>query len=290
MISFYDMWLRIDELSSMSQVDSSGVELEKVFSGSYEYKFDDFTVKLYRGLGMEVGDNMVDGIWSVSFKRGTSYALTGASGSGGTAVYGKVLAAVKKLMEVEEVNGLSFSGFDSRQDIMYDKFLKTLGGFTPVSSNVYLKDEVIKSNASEEDLKQYKGFGEKREIYLHNMKVVKAASRNKGLIGKITGFSYSPIQNASAPAIIWGINSSALSLLVWDGEGVSRKDIELELGLLVELEWYAIKSPSSIDPSLISSLMGEIQKDDSSLSEKLKRLGLKVDGSTYDFGFKKETA
>ena len=286
MISFYDMWLRIDELSSMSQIDSSGVELEKVFSGSYEYNFEDFTVKLYRSLGMKVGDKMVDGIWSVSFNRGDSYALTGKSGSGGTAVYGKVLAAVKKLMEVEEVNGLKFSGIDSRQDIMYDKFLKTLGGFTPVSSNVYLKDEVIKSNASEEDLKQYKGFGEKREIYLHNLKVAKAALRNKGLIGKITGYMNSPIQNA--PAIIWKMNSSGLftylSLLVWDGHGVSEKDIDSS-----GLE-YVIKSPSSIDQSLISSLMGEIQKDDSDLSKYLKTLGLKVDGSTYDFGFKKETA
>ena len=284
MISFYDMWLRIDELSSMSQVDSSGVELEKVFSGSYEYNFEDFTVKLYRGLGMKVGDKMVDGIWSVSFKRGTSYALTGASGYGGTAVYGKVLAAVKKLMEVEEVNGLKFSGFDSRQDIMYDRFLKALGGFTPVGGNVYLKDEVIKANASEEDLKQYKGFGENREIYLHNLKVAKAALRNKGLIGKITGYINSPNQNASAPAIIWGINSSALTLLVWDGHGVSMKNSDSS-----GLE-YVITSPSSIDPSLMSSLMGEIQKDDSSLSEKLKKLGLKVDGSTYDFGFKKEAA
>jgi len=281
-------WLRMDELSSMSQVDSSGVELEKVFGGSYEYKFDDFTVKLYRGIGMKVGDKMVDGIWSVSFNRGNSYALTGASGSGGTAVYGKVLGAVKKLMEVEEVNGLKFSGFDSRQDIMYDKFLKTLGGFTPVKLGIYLKDEIINANASEEDLKQYKGFGEKREIYLHNLKVAKTALRNKGLIGKITGCSYSPIQNASAPAIILRINSgsrfTSLSLLVWDGHGVIEKDIDSD-GLT-----YVITSPSLIDPSLMASLMGEIQKDDSDLSKYLKTLGLKVDGSTYDFGFKKETA
>ena len=283
MISFYDMWLRIDELSSMSQVDSSVVELEKVFGGSYEYKFDDFTVMLYRVPSRKVGDKMVvDGIWGVSFKRGTSYALTGASGSGGTAVYGKVLAAVKKLMEVEEVNGLKFSGFDSRQDIMYDRFLKALGGFTPVGSNIYLKDEYIKANASGEDLELYKKAGEKRDNQIYNLKVAKAASRNKGLIGKITGYSNSPIQNA--PAIILNINSSALALLVWDGSGVSKKNIDSD-----ELE-YVITSPSLIDPSLISSLMGEIQKDDSDLSRMLKTLGLKVDGSTYDFGFKKETA
>ena len=275
-------WLRLDELSSMSQVDSSGVELEKVFSGSYEYKFDDFTVMLYRIPSRKVGEKMVvDGIWSVSFKRGTSYARTGKSGSGGTAVYGKVLAAVKKLMEIEEVNGLKFSGFDSRQDIMYDRFLKTLGGFTPVSSNIYLKDEYINANASGEDLELYKKAGEKRDNQIYNLKVAKAALRNKGLIGKITGYS-NHIQNA--PAIIWGMNSSALSLLVWDGNSAIKENVDS-----VEFD-YIITSPSSIDPRLMSSLMGEIQKEDSDLSKHLKTLGLKVDGSTYDFGFKKEAS
>jgi hypothetical protein len=278
-------WLRIDELSSMSQIDSSGVELKKSEEG-YEYKFDDFVVRLNHWHGKKVGDKMVDGIWEVSFKRGKSYALTGTSGSGGTAVYGKILGAVKKLTEIEEVNGLKFIGAEARQDIMYDKFLKTLGGFTHVGSDIYMRDEVVKANASGEDLEYYKGVGEKRENGIYNMKVAKVASRNKGLIGKITGYMNSPIQNA--PAIIWKMNSSGLftylSLLVWDGHGVSEKDIDSS-----GLE-YVIKSPSSIDQSLISSLMGEIQKDDSDLSKYLKTLGLKVDGSTYDFGFKKETA
>jgi len=277
-------WLRIDELSSMSQIDSSGVELKKRdWPRGYSYEFDQIRVSLSPDSAKQVGDKMVDGIWSVMFSKNNSYELTGDSGSGGTAVYGKILAAIKKLTEIEEVNGLRFSGFDSRQDIMYDKFLKTLGGFTPVGGNVYLKDEVIKANASEEDLKQYKGVGERRESKLHNMKVAKAASRNKGLIGKITGYSDSD-SGKVLPAIIFSIDVSlALTLLVWDGHGFSKKYIDSG-----ELEYST--SPSSIDPSLISSLMGEIQKDDSDLSRMLKTLGLKVDGSTYDFGFKKETA
>jgi hypothetical protein len=276
-------WLRIDELSSMSQIDSSGVELKKRdWPRGYSYEFDQISVSLSPYSAKQVGDKMVDGIWSVMFSKNNSYELTGDSGSGGTAVYGKILAAIKKLTEIEEVNGLYFSGFDSRQDIMYDKFLKTLGGFTPVGGNVYLKDEVIKANASEEDLKQYKGVGERRERKLHNLKVAKAASRNKGLTGKITGYSDSD-SGKVLPAIIWGINSFGLTLLVWDGHGFSKKYIDSG-----ELEYST--SPSSIDQSLISSLMGEIQKDDSDLSKYLKTLGLKVDGSTYDFGFKKETA
>ena len=284
MISFYEMWLRIDELSSMSQIDSSGVELEKSEEG-YEYKFDDFVVSLNRDHGKKVGDKMVDGIWSVDFTRGGKWGLTGSSGSGGTAVYGKILAAVKKLTEVEEVNGLKFSGFEARQNIMYDKFLKTLGGFTPVGGNVYLKDEIIKANASGEDLEYYKGAGEKRNNQIYNLKVAKAASRNKGLIGKITGYIDSD-SGKVLPAIIMEIDVSIyVKAMVWDGTMPENVTVpSYDLGNFV--------SPSLIDPSLVSSLMGEIQKDDSSLSEILKRLypSLRVDGSTYDLGFKKETA
>jgi len=280
----FNEWLRIDELTSMSQIDSSGVELEKSEEG-YEYNFDDFVVSLNRDHGRKVGDKMVDGIWEVGFTRGGKWGLTGSSGSGGTAVYGKILAAVKKLTEVEEVNGLKFSGFEARQNIMYDKFLKTLGGFTPVGGNVYLKDEIIKANASGEDLKYYKVAGEKRDNQIYNLKVAKAASRNKGLIGKITGYNDSG-SGKVLPAIIMEIDVSIyVKAMVWDGTMPENITVpSYDLGNFV--------SPSLIDQSLVSSLMGEIQKEDSSLSEILKRLypSLRVDGSTYDFGFKKETA
>jgi hypothetical protein len=281
MVSFYDMWLRIDELTSMSQIDSSGVELEKRdYPRGYTYEFDQIKVLLNRRHAKQVGDKMVDGIWSVMFSKNNSYELTGDSGSGGTAVYGKILAAIKKLTEIEEVNGLYFSGAESRQDIMYDRFLKTLGGFTPVGGDVYLRDEIVKANASEENLDHYKRAGERRESKLHNLKVVKAALRNKGLTGKITGYSDSD-SGKVLPAIVMEIDVSLdLTLLVWDGYSAKRKYITSG-----ELEYST--SPSSIDPSLISSLMDEIQKDDSMLSKYLKRSGLSVDGSTYDFGFKK---
>ena len=276
-------WLRIDELTSMSQVDSSGVELESSGQGQYKYKFDDFTVMLYRISGKMVGGKMVDGIWEVSFKRGNSYELTGTSGSGGTAVYGKILGAVKKLTEVEEVNGLKFSGAEARQDIMYDKFLKTLGGFTHVGSDIYIRDEVVKANASGEDLEYYKGVGEKRENGIYNMKVAKAASRNKGLTGKITGYKETNSYKV-LPAIIVGFDKHlGLNLISWDGKNASQKYVHSD-----ELE--KVVNPSLIEPSLISSLMDETKYDDSRLNHVLKTSGLSVDGSTYDFGFKKEAS
>ena len=282
----FNEWLRIDELTSMSQIDSSGVELQKA-GNNYRYRFDDFIVGLNRDFGKKVGDKMVDGIWIVDFMRDGRWTLTGKSGSDGTAVYGKVLAAVKKLMEVEKVNGLSFSGAEARQDIMYDKFLKALGGFTPVGGNVYIRDEIVKANASGNDLEYYKGAGEKRDNQIYNLKVAKAASRNKGLIGKITGYSDSDSYGNVLPAIIVGIDASLhFKFMVWDGARLLRQDVYSSLYNPSD-ELRNVVSPSLINPILLSSLMdfaksGDQAWKDADLPD--------VDGSTHDFGFKKETA
>ena len=286
MISFYDMWLRIDELTSMSQIDSSGVELEKS-GNNYRYRFDDFVVSLNRDFGKKVGDKMVQGIWIVDFMRDGRWILTGKSGSDGTAVYGKVLAAVKKLMEVEEVNGLSFSGAEARQDIMYDKFLKALGGFTPVGGNVYLKDEIIKANASGKDLEYYRGAGEKMDNQIYNLKVAKAASRNKGLVGKITGYSDSDSYGKVLPAIIMEITASLrFKFMIWDGARLLPLDVYSSLYHSSD-QLRNVVSPSLINPILLSSLVDLAKSDE----QAWKSSDLPdIDGSTYDFGFKKETA
>ena len=287
----FNEWLRIDELTSMSQIDSSGVELEKS-GNNYRYRFDDFLVGLNRDFGKKVGDKMVQGIWIVDFMRDGSWSLTGKSGGDGTAVYGKVLAAVKKLTEVEEVNGLSFSGAEARQDIMYDKFLKALGGFTPVGGNVYIRDEIIKANASGEDLEYYKGAGEKSDNRIYNLKVAKAAWRNKGLVGKITGYSDSD-SGRILPAIIMEINASLrFNFMVWDGARLTPKNVYSSL-------YHSVVSPSLINPILLSSLV-DFAKSNKSDDQDWKDIDIEndfipvdlpnVDGSTYDFGFKKETA
>jgi hypothetical protein len=278
-------WLRLDELNDISQLNSSGVELEEDpnIKDRYTYKFDDFVVLISRlPESRLVGDKKVDGIWNVSFTRGGMYGLTGVSGGGGTAVYGKVLGAVKKLTEIKEVNGLKFSGTEAKQDIMYDKFLKTLGGFTHVGDNIYIRDEIIKANASGEDLELYKGVSEKRDNQMHNLKVMKNASRNKSLIGKITGYSDS---GKVLPAIITGFqiaNRFTLFLLVWDGTVARNNALSGEGDYKDEGGFKKIVSPSLIDPSLISSLVKNYPSP--------TRSGVTFDGSTYDFGFKKETA
>jgi hypothetical protein len=293
----FNEWLRIDELSSMSQIDSSGVELEKS-GNNYRYRFDDFIVGLNRDFGKKVGDKMVDGIWIVDFMRDGRWILTGKSGSDGTAVYGKVLAAVKKLMEVEKVNGLSFSGAEARQDIMYDKFLKALGGFTPVGGNVYIRDEIVKANASEKDLEYYRGAGEKMDNQIYNLKVAKAASRNKGLIGKITGYSDSD-SGRILPAIIMEITASLrFYFMVWDGARLLPQNVYSSLYHSSD-ELRNVVSPSLINPILLSSLV-DFAKSNKSHDQDWKDIDIEndfipvdlpdVDGSTYDFGFKKETA
>lgn len=286
MVNFKN-WLRLDELTSMSQIDSSSVKLKKVpltvFGAKpYVYSFGEYEVELIPYKPWKVGGKAIGGIWSVQFARSGYWGLTGDSGGEAFSVYERVLAAIKKLMEIEQVNGLHFAAFEERQEIMYDKFLRTLGGFTPVGEGVYLRNEVVKAHASGKDLKLIRKTGAQRDSRLHNLRVAKAASRNKGLLGKITGYSqYGRVY----PAIIAEIDPSVhVSAIIWDGS-MPRDE------LVESYHFGNFVSPSLIDPALLSSLMGEVRNKRSYVSGLLKSMypGVRVDGSTHDFGFREDT-
>ena len=288
MISFYDMWLRIDELTKVSQIDSSGVELkshrrqfdeveardecaEKVFMSKggghldskdykkinlcvnsrkkkwesmksdiytyeFEHDFDRFDVEMKKSPVTAFGRTWED-VWDVSFSKNDSMSLTGTSGSSGMAIYGKVLSAVKKLLDTEKVDGLTFTGAHVYMDIMYDRFLKTFGGFKPVGSGVYIRDELVN------DLEpvQYGG------------KVV--------------------------PAIVRDIKQGEISLITKSPEGYYRwETVDME-------DLSQIKSPKVLAPKDVTDMVNFFKTPGSKLNAELSRLGIPFDGSTYDFGF-----
>jgi len=162
-----------------------------------------------------------------------------------------------------------------------------LGGFTPVGGNVYLKDEIVKANASEKDLEYYRGAGEKMDNQIYNLKVAKAASRNKGLVGKITGYSDSDSYGKVLPAIIMEITASLrFKFMIWDGARLLPLDVYSSLYHSSD-QLRNVVSPSLINPILLSSLVDLAKSDE----QAWKSSDLPdIDGSTYDFGFKKETA
>lgn len=66
----------------------------------------------------------IPGLFSITFKGPRDYDLTGTAGAGATKVYTQLLAAAKKLLESNNVNGLSFSPADKKMALVYRKFFE----------------------------------------------------------------------------------------------------------------------------------------------------------------------
>ena len=335
MISFYDMWLRIDELTKVSQIDSSGVELkshrrqfdeveardecaEKVFMSKggghldskdykkinlcvnsrkkkwesmksdiytyeFEHDFDRFDVEMKKSPVTAFGKTWED-VWDVSFSKNDSMSLTGTSGSSGMAIYGKVLSAVKKLLDTEKVDGLTFTGAHVYMDIMYDRFLKTFGGFKPVGSGVYIRDELV--NDLEPVHADYvtNVAGKEHDDRIKTLKSSKLKFRDlvsskKSIIGKVTGLSSFEYGGKVVPAIVRDIKQGEISLITKSPEGYYRwETVDME-------DLSQIKSPKVLAPKDVTDMVNFFKTPGSQLNAELSRLGIPFDGSTYDFGF-----
>lgn len=275
-------WLRLHELTSLSHIDSSGVELDEV-EGGYEHRFGQIRVQLKRAASEVVGGRIVDGIWGVTFSNNGGYFLTGDSGGDAVRVYAGVLAALKRLTEVEEVNGLYFSGAEPRQDLMYDRLLRALGGFTPAGEYLYLRDGLVKHFATDAERASYASHGAQRDSRLHNLRVAKSASRSRGLPGKITGLR--TYHGRVIPAIVLeALQSLKVVVVKWDEGDFHRKVVEAD-------ELHTLVSPALIKPDDLAQLMEDIRNPVSMLSMMLKVQYPEavVDGSTHDFGFRQPT-
>lgn len=151
-------WLRLSEISKISHLDTSDIELRRSPSG-YRYSFtyvapdgpatepQDFEVEMNRSSqheydGMPLPREIV--AYSILFSGPAGYSLTGDAGSGAVAIYSKLMSAVKKLMEIDDVDVLSFTAYDKKMVPVYDRFLKTmLPDFTQVDNGNYVRTTVL---------------------------------------------------------------------------------------------------------------------------------------------------
>lgn len=151
-------WLRINEISNISHIDTASVKLTPTSAG-YEYRFyfpspedpgappQEFSVGMFGGKAKEymgIPLPMQVSSYSITFSGPDGYSLTGRSGAQAVAIYSKLLSAIKKLMETEHVDALSFSAFDEKMIPMYDRFLKTLlPDFTQVDDSTYVRTSLL---------------------------------------------------------------------------------------------------------------------------------------------------
>lgn len=362
-------WLRIDEITKLSQLDSSGVELEKIGDDfdedeaygdcaremndgdidwdedgddgddeedsyvlrmrkrkeqeekreemikqcvdnkeeewerdqkgkpvmEYEYKFtvddkDVYAVDFSRHSGVVEGNDM--DVWEVIFTRNGRTTLTGTSGGGAVKVYSKLLAAIKKLTEIEDVKGFKFYGAHPFMDIMYDKFLKALGNFVPVHTNYqsgFLGNDLFVRKDLLKDVESHKDFGKEHDDRIGRIKALKEKLRNlmadkSKIVGKVTGW-HSPSFSATLPAIVTDINNQGIKMLVFKPDATGKKwDHMMTDEIYVTPRMLAnIESPEKIAPGFVEDMVQSYIGGEAGIKGELSSGGMfNFDGSTYD--------
>lgn len=104
----------------------------------------------------------IPGFFSVVFEGPAGTSSTGTAGTAATAIYTQLLLSVKKLIEVETVNGFSFSPAEPAMGLVYQRFYKQFlqpAGFIRINMNDYLKKDYLK------ELLKKKADSEKKRVY-----------------------------------------------------------------------------------------------------------------------------
>ena len=277
----------------VSDKKEAWVSRASAYEHTFEYGGEEYHVSLERE-EREIEGKEYEGIWGVSFskmvKSGMSgYGLTGSSGSGGTAVYGKVLAAVKKLLETEKVEGLEFTGAHAYMDIMYDRFMRTFGGFTPVGDNIYMRDEMVDRDSRLLVKSGKATFEQDKNIErIKSVKILmrKAMSMKPQIVGKVVGYS----SNLGVlPAVVTNVGVDGVTILVCD----DKRKIVFELLIDLRNLLSRLVDPKTIPHGLVGGMVGfynlpEIEDPNmkewhSDLKTLLHSRGItRLDGSTTD--------
>lgn len=255
-------WMRLVEITATSKIDTSGVELK--MNGSKPIRRATYLFKDPSGGPGEYKVNMtevepgntpfnMDGVWDISFNMDGGYQLRGNVGSGGTAVYGKVLSALKKLMETETVNGFKFFGFHQFMDVVYDRFAKEFG-FVPTGRGYFYRKDIAEKSGqdrhfSDEARMQNKRIGDVRTVKLSYRALLKDSSK---IVGKIVGFERDS-NGLVYPAIVMEVHPNGLiQLLVYKGPG-SVYDTPVDSNNL-----QFIVSPRKIIEGLVDELIENV--------------------------------
>jgi hypothetical protein len=153
----YERWVLLREMGDATTADISNVELTRTGNSlSYLFQADGKGYRIYfeGPTEWEVGLYSPHGQWEgtvtpahksyeIGLQVNGSYQLTG-NNSKPTAIYGELFKAIRKLMEQENPDALSFRGAVEAQDVMYDRFYKTYlkPYFTRVGVRNYLRNDL----------------------------------------------------------------------------------------------------------------------------------------------------
>lgn len=123
-------------------------EDENSDSGDLNYKFtvghDNFEVTFNKGSEFVSGFNIPD-IWDISFEGPKGYSTTNKHRNA-TVIYKQLLLSVKKLLETERVNGISFTPAEAAMALVYNQFIKQFlsKDFIRVQTFTLVKKDIVR--------------------------------------------------------------------------------------------------------------------------------------------------
>jgi hypothetical protein len=122
-------------------------------NGGYETSFqhdgNNYSVNFERDKSQDYQGVEVPGFFSIVFTGPKGTSSTKMAGTAATAIYTQLMLAVKKLIEIEQVNGLGFSPAEPGMGLVYQRFYRQYlqpGGFIRVDPYTYILKEWIKKN------------------------------------------------------------------------------------------------------------------------------------------------
>ena len=243
----------------------------------YDYKFfhngEEYNVEMDKQMMRNFGDYRIPAevmSYNITFSGPQDYSLTGTAGPQAVAIYSKLLAAIKKLMDTEQVDALTFSAYEPAMIPVYDRFMRTYLGdkFTTVAPTTHVRTEklreIMKKIAPQDRArfeKQIETAQSEREAKVAQVQFAKRLFRKlvseKGaIIGKITGVKQ-PDRSARKvyPAVVIDIDPKTIKLLALiDDQGIG---IRLSLADIHYDNYGRLADPKNIDPSALQEFRSE---------------------------------
>lgn len=255
----------------------------------YEHGGKDFEVQMVRspGYGEDIRRMLGDrsavsprDFWKVDLEGPQAFNLTGESGFEAIGVYLKMLAAIKKLMEVENPQGFVVIPSHDFMEPVYNKFINSFlqNSYVPLHPHIYVRSDVVDSAESHRKERiqttsaQVSAMKSKKVRRIKWLKSIfrRMSSAPQPYIGKIVGFES---DNKVLPAVVKNITmTKGIELLVYRSGFLRPFNVEPE-------DYYKIKDPDYIVAIFLRRMLEDAKKKNTEIGYAVSRIP-SFDGTT----------
>lgn len=314
-MSGFEGWIKkqsLLELTDIGSIDTSAVDLKPMgrdrddpfsdgFVHRFEYRRKNYVVFMARKESSVVdGVSLVDPVvqYAITFKGPRGTYLTGEEGPAAVAIYTRMLAAIKRLIENERVDALVFSAQQREMLPLYERFIGNFlsGSFSQLTDNSYLRKEILDSELGKmspeerSDLERsislsIRGKREEIDSVRREKIAMRGLRRNKaGVVGKITGYRV-PMSLSVSPAVIMDVGLDHVRALVVTGS----MDLDHAEVVVEPKDFHRFSDPMNIDDQTMSEFRVEVARGQTDLARRVKTIP-GFDWGTYSFGMSNKNA